>query len=250
MDRIGIIVALAREALCLLPRVPRPEYPTALDEHYGVLLCGIGPERARRAAAQFIALGAEGLVSFGSCAGLAPGLHSGALVIPETVLFGESRIDAHDPWRRWVLRECESLALPARGGSLLTVDRLLADAGAKQQAACRTGAVAADMESGAILAEAQQRGVPAIALRVVLDDVDTALPAAVTASCDAYGNPRWPLLLGALLRHPSLCAVLLRLAGQARRAETTLRRIAEYRQLLRIDPSMFEAPPAAGGQHA
>ena len=245
MDRIGIIVALAREAACLTGRPPRPDFATALDQHFGVILCGIGPERARRAADQFLELGAEALISFGTCGALTPALPSGAIVIPDTVIFNDETLPANNAWRAWAMRELASEPFRAQGGTLVTVDQPVADSSAKSGLHEQTGAVAADMESGAIFSAAQNAGIPAIALRVVLDGQSTELPAAVTRSCDAYGKPRYPMLLGEFLRNPRIAAKLLELLQLARIAGASMRLIAEHRHLLRVELSDLEPPPVA-----
>lgn len=226
-------------------RPPRPDFATALDQYFGVILCGIGPKRARRAAQQFVELGAEALISFGSCGALAPDLKPGTIVIPDAVTFRGERLPASSAWREWVMREFALEPFRAQGGSLVTVEQVVADPGAKRRLHEQTGAVAVDMESGAIFSAAQNAGIPAIAVRVVLDGNATELPAAVTRSCDAYGVPRYLVLLAEFLRNPRIAGNLIELYRLARIAGAAMRRVAEHRHLLRVGLSDLEPPPVA-----
>ena len=70
------------------------------------------------------------------------------------------------------------LGLVPRFGRILHSDFVLTTPAQKQEAGVRTGALAVDMESSAVAAWARQRGLPAIAVRVVFDEMDRPLPAA------------------------------------------------------------------------
>lgn len=106
------------------------------------------------------------VVSAGTCGALAPELAVGALVVPETVLAPDGRR----------LSTAAAGALP-RHGTLLTTDRVLEDAAAKSRLWLSTGALAADMESAAILAWALDREVPGSVVRAVSDPAGRGVPA-------------------------------------------------------------------------
>lgn len=98
------------------------------------------------------------VIAAGACGALSPALREGDLVVPETVLTSSGERLATDP-------------VPGlrRHGLLLAVDRVLETAQAKARLWMETGAVAADMESGVVLAWAGARGVPAAVVRSVSD---------------------------------------------------------------------------------
>lgn len=106
------------------------------------------------------------VVSAGVCGALAPELAVGALVIPEAVLGPDGR-----------RRATAAVGKPCRHGTLLTTDRVLEDAAAKSRCWLETGALAADMESAAILDWAAARGVPALVVRGVSDPATRGVPA-------------------------------------------------------------------------
>ena len=78
--------------------------------------------------------------------------------------------------------------LAARVGDLLTVPTALESPAAKRAAAAATDAVAVDMESAAIAAVAARARVPFVALRVVVDGLDDALPAGAERWIDERGS--------------------------------------------------------------
>ncbi|QEV21424.1 1-hydroxy-2-methyl-2-butenyl 4-diphosphate reductase [Streptomyces alboniger] len=139
--------------------------------HMTVLRTGMGPENAERAIGG--ALGTEPLraaavLATGFCAGLAPGMHPGDLVVAE-----ETR-DAHGSTPcdgAGLLVEELARALPGRTvhtGPLTGSDHVVR--GPERGALLATGAIAVDMESAATLRGAVRAGRrPVAAVRVVVD---------------------------------------------------------------------------------
>ncbi|MGA2986086.1 MAG: hypothetical protein ABSG32_19960 [Terriglobia bacterium] len=76
---------------------------------------------------------------------------------------------------------------------------------------------AADMESLALMKQWSTRGVPSIALRVILDPVDMPMTCDFEAAMDAHGRVRISPILAQLARSPELLPDFLRLARQSRR---------------------------------
>ncbi len=117
------------------------------------------------------------LVITGFAGATQPGLVCGDLVIPDLV------VDLHeDPEAVDGLRYRPPLDLQAvrattggRDGMLVTVGGLVGAPAQKARLGQRTGAAAVDLESAAIAAVAQARGVPWIVARVILDSVDRPL---------------------------------------------------------------------------
>ena len=116
--------------------------------------------------------------------GLAPHLRAGDLVIADRVLMEKPQDSILEEVARApsdLVRAVEDAlgraGLPVSTGALLTVDRVLANAGAKHAAFRRSGAIAVDMESAAIAAEAAAAGLPFICVRAVMDGATTKSPA-------------------------------------------------------------------------
>ena len=174
------------------------------------------PAGAEAAAHRLAAAGVGGLVSFGLAGGLDPALRPGAVVIPEIVLSDGCRFAA-DP------------ALSHRLGAfnavtLLAAARAVADAAEKSRLWHATGAVAVDLESGAVARVAASLGLPFAVLRAVCDPAEATLPPAALAALDADGAIGLWRVLGSLARHPGQLPALLRLAADAAAARRALLR--------------------------
>ncbi len=157
--RLLVAVPLRVEWLALRGAVPGAR----------VLRTGMGPERARAAAAAGAlaasALGAaSALAVAGVCAGLDPGLRPGDVVVAGEVRGPEGTVTCQSA--SLLVAAVAARGLRVRQGPLVSVDHLVHG---EERARLRAGgAVAADMES-AFLARAAGPGVPLAVLRVVVD---------------------------------------------------------------------------------
>jgi hypothetical protein len=104
-------------------------------------------------------------------------------------------------------------------GAILTSDRVL-NVAEKRSAKGDTGAIAVDMETAAIAAEANQRGLPFVALRAVLDEVDEEVVGGEIA--DEDGNVRPLAATSFLLRNPATMLKLPRMIRNLSRATTAI----------------------------
>jgi hopanoid-associated phosphorylase len=220
----GVVVALASEA-ATLARAVKPERLIALPDGAALYLSGMGPAAARRAAVALAEAGAVALAVFGVAGALSPHLPNGRLFCPERIMDEEGRNYPADPaWRAGLQRQ---LAMPVQmAGSLLSVAAPLLTAAAKAAAHQRCGALAVDMESAAVAAVAQHRGLPLLVLRAIVDQHDDAIPPALNGAVDGWGRPRWLNLMAALGRHPALCGELPRLYSRMQTATQALRAAA------------------------
>lgn len=207
MSAIGLVCALALEARTV-PRARGRE----------LVVSGVGPERARRAADALVARGARALVSWGLAGGLDPALGAGALLVPAAVLGRDGRrFETDAPWSRAL---CARLAL-AGGATLVESERALATPAEKRALFEASRAAAVDMESAAVAARAREAGLPFVAVRAVCDAAGAALPrAALEAVVD--GRPRAGRLVAALAARPGELAPLLALWRAARAAARAL----------------------------
>lgn len=208
----GVVVALHFEARCLGPLARAPAIAVAVS--------GVGPEAAGRAAESLAAAGVGRLISWGTAAGLAPDLCAGDLVLADAVL---DRGEFLCCTAAWLARVRAALApyLNCRCGKLYGLEAPLPAPQAKRRLGRETGAVAADMESGAIARCAARHRLEFLAVRAIVDGVADAVPPAALA---ALNGPRIALfpLLGALAKSPGELAPLLKLAGNSRRARRAL----------------------------
>jgi hypothetical protein len=150
------------------------------------------------------------LVSFGFCGALVPGLEPGALLTAERVVAPDGA----------VLWEGEPLAVPgALRAVVCAADEVAGEAPRRRALAERSGAVAVDLESGALAASGRLAGV----VRAVSDGLGAPLgPLATAARTD--GSTDWSVVARAFLLEP---LGSLRIALGARRALATLTRAAE-----------------------
>lgn len=176
---------------------------------------GGGSAGAEAAARAMLRAGAGGLVSLGLAAGLDLALRPGAIVIPATVLDRGTRFHA-DPALAQRLGGAD-------GRTILGLDQVVVTTTEKLRLWHETGAVAADMESGAVARVAWQEGVPFAALRVICDPADRTLPPAALIALDGQGTIGLGRVIASVLRRPGQIPALLRLAADAATARRALR---------------------------
>ncbi len=166
-----VACALGIERFALRGGAGRPagEAPTRLV----VLRTGMGPQAAERAITE--ALGADPatarspVVASGFCAGLAPGMRPGDVVVAEATRDhrpGTPDLPCRDNGP--LLRALRQRGLTVHSGLLCGSDHVVR--GAERAALHASGALAVDMESAATLRAAQRAGGrPVAAVRVVVD---------------------------------------------------------------------------------
>ncbi|MFI1971167.1 1-hydroxy-2-methyl-2-butenyl 4-diphosphate reductase [Streptomyces cinnamoneus] len=137
-----------------------------------VLRTGMGPQAADRAVTQALADGSvlhdAAVIATGFCAGLAPGMHPGDLVVADETRDSSGRTECVGVE---LLAKELARAVPRRvihTGPLIGADHVVR--GAERAALHAAGALAADMESAATLRSAVRAGTrPVAAVRVVVD---------------------------------------------------------------------------------
>ena len=190
---------------------------------------GGSAERARSEAQRLLGQGAAALVSFGLAGGLAPGLRTGDLLLPDTVRsegFGSWPVDP--VWRERVHARLAAGGLQPQGGAIAGSDRILATAGDKRALSEATGALAVDMESHAVAAVATDAGIPFLVLRALADPFDQTVPQVAREALRPDGAIRIRATFGGLLRQPGQLIELARLARQSALALAALRRGARF----------------------
>lgn len=221
----GVVVALASEAKAFAARNAKPSRITPLTDGAALYLSGMGPVAARQAAQALADAGATALAIVGVAGALDACLANGTLFCPERILDDHGRdytVDAR--WRAGILQRLAMTTWPLyRNGSLLTVQTPLLTASAKAAAHDRHTALAVDMESAAVAAVAQERNLPFVCVRAIVDEVSDTVPVALHDSVDAWGRPRPLSLIAAVCRHPSVLTDLPRLYSRMQRATQALR---------------------------
>ncbi len=149
----------------------------------------------------------------GVAAGLKPEWRSGDIVVAHSVCgsSGDAKLSS-DPTLIDLAVQCGAKPAP----SLITLPRIARTIDEKVNLA--TVADIADMESLTVMKQWSACGIPALALRVVLDPVDMPMTCDFEAAMGADGQMRIGRLLGQLARRPQLLPDFLRFARQSRRA--------------------------------
>jgi adenosylhomocysteine nucleosidase len=216
--KVGFVAALDVECASLRHRAPR-------TGSWLVEQSGPGAARAAAAAARAIDAGATLLVSWGLAGGLDANVAPGTVVAPRRVLQpGAEPVAVDATWHARLAVLADEFVL--EHGDLLTVPAALESPEAKRAAAAATGAVAVDMESGAIAAAAARARVPFVVLRVVVDGVADALPQGAEQWIDERGHRRLKPTLRAVVTLRQW-RPLLTLAKRYRTASGVLDRLAQ-----------------------
>lgn len=231
-QRPGVVVALPGEArpLARLRSLGEAE----LVGGGRLILAGMGAERAAATARRLAADGVDGLISWGTAAGLAPGLSPGDLILAHTVysLAGDA-FQSESTWREG-LRDRLAGRLVINDGPLAESQGLLVDRQAKQRLFETTGAMACDMESAAIAAVAAEYNLPLLVVRVIVDDATMVLPPAARVAVSETGALQPLSLARSLIGRPASMHMQLRSLKQLgvafRAARMTLGQVAPLLQ--------------------
>jgi adenosylhomocysteine nucleosidase len=207
------------------PRIKRQRVPLTLNDGTLLTVSGIGDVAATRAAFRLIEAGAQALVSFGLAGGLDPTLPAGTIFLPTEVMDPQYQVlPTSNGWRERVGKALTASA-PIVVGRLLSSPKAITGVRDKADAFHATGACAVDMESMALARAAASRGLPFLAVRVIVDTALDALPAALIAVTDS-GDLRVWRLIGWLALAPTNIIGLIRFARRYQIASQALRAAA------------------------
>jgi hopanoid-associated phosphorylase len=179
----------------------------------------------------------RGVISFGICGGLAPGLAPGSCVIASSISDGTRTWATDKAWTRSLSR----LIPNATVGPILGVDTPVVDVASKSRLHTRHGAVAVDMESHVAALAASAHGLPFAAVRAVADDSACAVMQVALAGRRPDGSVNVAGVLGALRENPGELGPLIRLALRTSSARATLIRL---RRILSSEFGTRRAVPA------
>jgi adenosylhomocysteine nucleosidase len=209
-----------REFVCV-SKVPFEIYDTRLQNHVvRVLLTGIGGERARRAANAVMEDVFDVCISSGLVGGLTAEQRIGDILAFHDVaeVKGEQVISSST----WLVDQAR------RNGAkvtqrLMTSKRLIVTA--QEKGRLGTFGDAVDMETFRIMAAAQGRGIPALALRAVSDAVNEDLPMDFSKHVSDTGQIAMGKVLGKLVLAPQVIPAMVRLGARTKR---TVAGLAEF----------------------
>lgn len=198
---VGIIGALREETDALIAALQEHVEETvgSICFHTGLLegrrvavaCCGVGKVFAALCAQAMVVRYAPAvLVNSGVGGAIAPGLHTGDLVIadrlvqhdmdtsalgdPVGMVSGINRVyfPTDETVRAALLRAAQGLGYPATVATIATGDRFIADREDKRRIADTFGASVCEMEGGAIAQVATVNGIPFAVIRAISDSAD------------------------------------------------------------------------------
>ncbi len=169
-----------------------------------------------------------GLISFGVAGALDDSLQAGDLILPEAVL-ADRNYPTDDAWCSRIRNRLPKHINVIRG-TLVTSDAVLTVEAAKRTLATQSGGCAVDMESGAIAAVAEEKGIPFLVIRAISDPVQFSPPAALMDALQPDGSVKPLSLLALLLKRSLNLNELLRLAPGMRAACNTLKQVVQATQ--------------------
>ena len=236
--RVGVLTGLAAEARLLREVLGD-------DVELTVVRTGADPVKARREAERLVASGVVALISFGVAGGLDPRLRAGDLILADRVILPDGR--AIDTDAEWLLRAQARLEQPrsrALVGAVAGSDQLLATPAEKRLLCERSGALAGDMESGAVAAVAAAAGLPFLVVRAVSDGATRVLPQVARVPLRPDGGISIGGIAQALCTRPGEWPAVARLAFETRAAMMALKGAVRSGALLPPDASLAPAEPA------
>jgi nucleoside phosphorylase len=211
------------------------------SKQFTVLGHGIGHRRARGTILNALELvpHPEMIIATGVAGALSSGLKPGDLILADRLLQIESdgeiarRVDSIKPADlQNASRALTRAGLHFSTGAMLTMHRVISVA-EKRLAKETTGAIAVDMETAAIAAEAGARNIPFISLRAVLDEVDDEVPGAEVL--DDQGRVRPLAATSYFVRNPG---VILELPKMVRNLSRATKSIADAIEAIAYDGEM------------
>lgn len=226
---LGIVTGLKFEAAIAEDAI-RATAAAPGDDRVTATCHGPGQVRAQSAAQALVDIGAGALLSLGVAGGCNPDLPSGTVVLATGVrdLSADGSGDVLYTNRGWQ-RRLKSLLLGTvlvEEGIIASVAEPASNAAAKRRLFDDGAAAAVDMESAAAARVAMEAGIPFMALRVIVDPADTALPPAAMAGMTADGATQTGPVLRALLRRPQDIHGLIGLGIADTKARKALKRAA------------------------
>lgn len=224
--KLGIITALPAEANCLTQYAFQTQMISAISDNTLVLISGIGAQNAAFAAQKLINEGVTTLVSWGTAGSLSENLQPGDIVLPESVQLSHDQIYRVDQnWRQQLIKQITPEINP-HGGSLLHSNEVITTAEQKSQLHDDTEAVAVDMESGAVAQIADQRGLPFLIIRSIVDSSTESIPTTAINSIDEFGQTKPIALMTNLIKKPGDIPKLIRLGKHFRLARKSLQQVS------------------------
>ena len=198
-----------------------------INDHAIAMVCGMGEENARTAAQMLIEQNVSALVSWGTAGALSENVHTGDLILADSVVTKEEESYLFDTeWNKRVANKLCNTSLKIRNGMIAHADQVLVTTENKSRLQSVTHAVAVDMESISVARCADAANLPCMAVRAIVDESSQVIPGVIIDNTDIFGRPALLPLLISLSRKPDLIPALIHLAKGMKAATKTLKTVA------------------------
>lgn len=210
--RLGVLTGLKSEASIAARLFPGAAIRCACSD----------PIRADLAAAELAAGGATHLLSFGIAGALAADLRPGQIVLGSVTVAEDGGRFASDTTMLQRLAE----RLPeARVGHILAARGIVGRPEEKTALNRMTGAIAVDMESGALARVAAARALPFAVVRAIADPADRALPDFAPKCVGPDGGIAIGAVIAEIVLRPSRWGAARQLGRDSAAAHASLKRL-------------------------
>lgn len=213
---VGIVCGLKSEAVAVRASMKA----AGIDEskvRFGV--SGANADRAEEIAQGFLSNGARAIISAGLCGGLDPALKSGDVVLGERVVSAQGDIVIAD---KRLIAAADKFS--PRHVAIFGSDEIIDSVEKKKALFQRYAAETVDMESHGAARAAAKAEIPFIAIRVVADGHDRALPKAALRAVTPSGGVNVMNVLVDCLKSPQQFEEIALLGRDSGAATESLRR--------------------------
>ncbi len=213
---VGIVCGLKSEAAAVGVSLKA----AGIDEaKVKIGVSGANASRAEEIAQGFLDEGAKAIISAGLCGGLDPALKSGDLILGERVVSASGDIVISD--KKLV---AAADRLKPKHVAIFGSDEIIDSTATKKALFQRYAAETVDMESHGAARAAAKAGIPFIAIRVVADGADRALPKAAMNAVTPSGGVNVLNVLVECVKSPPQFEQIAMLGRESGAATETLRR--------------------------
>lgn len=237
---IAVFTALAwesaavRSALRQVTKIEEHVWGGAAEKHEVLVITGgIGLRRTRQTVARFADTPLSAVLSVGCAGALIPGLTTGQLILAPDIRMRPAkdveqlkRLPVDARLLAAMRTAAARVGVAVADGPLFTSPHILFTPEEKATQGKRTGAIAVEMESGVHAEFAEERGLPFLVLRVILDGVDMTIPA-VAGLTTPEGEVRYVRAATYLATHPQHFSALLAIKRAREAAARSITRLCQ-----------------------
>jgi adenosylhomocysteine nucleosidase len=223
----GIIIALPNELTTLTSKRIDRGHCVFIADKILVAYSGAGATNAQISAELLISKGTNQLISWGCAAALDGTLKPGDLVIADRLITRDDEyIEVNKRWHAHAHSLLSPLLTTFIGG-LTESASIVSSNKEKQHLHTITQAIALDMESAAIAKTAQEKNLPFLTIRVIVDPATMNMPAAINYAINDHGEISLKKLALFIALHPNELIDLIRLGFYFNAAKSSLKQVAK-----------------------